>query len=227
MTFYSLSGKDVGKPVIFLDTLKTSGLETKSDSATANGGKGNRQLVEWNHSKAATMQLQDALMSMKTLAMLNGTDIVSDVVSVYKTEQLVLGEGGKVTISETPIGKVSVLDADGKELAATNTTTAVTVTGGAAGSTVRVFYQHKPKTTAEKIVVSASKFPGYYKIVGDTVIRNADTGEDEAFQIVIHKAKLKSDLKMEFKADGDPSVFDLDLNVFANDKGDMIEYIKY
>lgn len=229
-TFYALSGENKGKPVIFLDTLKTSGLETKASDVAAKGGKGNAKLVEWNHSKEASMKLQDALMSMKTLAMLNGTDIKSGDATIYKTEELTAeGAEGKVTVtlSETPLGKVMFLDAEGKDIAATGSGKVFTITGGKAGDTVRAFYQFKKASGAEKITVSASKFPGYYRVIGDTVIRNADTGEDEAFQIVINKAKLKSDLKMEFKADGEPSVFDLTLEVFADGSGNMIEYIKY
>lgn len=229
-TFYALSGENKGKPVIFLDTLKTSGLETKASDVAAKGGKGNAKLVEWNHSKEASMKLQDALMSMKTLAMLNGTDIKSGDATIYKTEELTAeGAEGKVTVtlSETPLGKVMFLDVEGKDIAATGSGKVFTITGGKVGDTVRAFYQFKKASGAEKITVSASKFPGYYRVIGDTVIRNADTGEDEAFQIVINKAKLKSDLKMEFKADGEPSVFDLTLEVFADGSGNMIEYIKY
>ncbi|MDO6628705.1 hypothetical protein [Bacillus thuringiensis] len=239
-TFYALGGKNKGKPVIFLDTLKTSGLETKASDVAAKGGKGNAKLVEWNHSKEASMKLQDALMSMKTLAMLNGADIKAGDATIYKTEVFTLETAAKtqegipamyeVTLSETPLGEVHALDAHGNDLLATVEGKKVVVgslDGVDAGSEIRVFYQFKKASGAEKITVSASKFPGYYRVIGDTVIRNADTGEDEAFQIVIYKTKLKSDLKMEFKADGEPSVFDLTLEVFADGNGNMIEYIKY
>ena len=55
----------------------------------------------------------------------------------------------------------------------------------------------------------------------DTVIRNATTGKDEAFQVVINNAKVQSNFKFEFKSDGDPSAFDMTIDVLregTNDK---------
>lgn len=233
VTFFAIGGANAGKPEIFLDTLKTSGVETKAGESSAKGGKGNSKLLTWSHSKEANMKMQDALVSMKTLAMLNGTGVVTGATNIFKTETMVLG-ATKATLAETPIADTVVaLDEEGNQLELTVTGKDVVLKnaklGEGATPTVkaRVFYQFAKATGAEKIVVSANKFAGYYKVVGDTVLRNADTGQDEAFQIVIHKAKMKSDINLEFKADGEPSVFNLDLEVFPNENGDMVEYIKY
>ena len=40
---------------------------------------------------------------------------------------------------------------------------------------------------------------------GDTVLRNSETGKDEAFQVVIPNLKFSSNLTLGFSADGDPS----------------------
>lgn len=229
VTFFAIGGANAGKPEIFLDTLKTSGVETKAGESSAKGGKGNSKLLTWSHSKEANMKMQDALVSMKTLAMLNGTGVVTGATNIFKTETMVLG-ATKASLAETPIADtVIALDEQGKAVEITATGKEVVLKGATEGKTVkaRVFYQFAKATGAEKIVVSANKFAGYYKVVGDTVLRNADTGQDEAFQIVIHKAKMKSDINLEFKADGEPSVFNLDLEVFPNENGDMVEYIKY
>ena len=72
--FTSLSG---GKSLNF-DTLKVSNLEFTSEEAFARGGKGNPKLITWDYNREATLTLQDALLSMDTLAMIfgdeNGTD---------------------------------------------------------------------------------------------------------------------------------------------------------
>jgi hypothetical protein len=52
-------------------------------------------------------------------------------------------------------------------------------------------------------------------------VRNARTGKDEAFQLVVNNAKVQSNFKFEFKSDGDPSAFDMNIDVLresANDK---------
>ena len=68
--FTSLSG---GKSLKF-DTLKVSNLEFTSEEAFARGGKGNPKLITWDYNREATLTLQDALLSMDTLAMIFGDE---------------------------------------------------------------------------------------------------------------------------------------------------------
>ena len=55
------------KPVLEFDTLKVSNLEFTGETAEARGGKGNSVLLSWDHSREATLTLEDALMSPKSL----------------------------------------------------------------------------------------------------------------------------------------------------------------
>jgi hypothetical protein len=61
------------------------------------------------------------------------------------------------------------------------------------------------------IEISADKFPGTYKIVGDTFVRSKETGEDERFQFVIPQFKVGSEQTITLEADGDPAV-----NILSN-----------
>ena len=72
--FTSLSG---GKTLKF-DTLKVSNLEFTSEEAFARGGKGNPKLITWDYNREATLTLQDALLSMDTLAMIFGDKNATD-----------------------------------------------------------------------------------------------------------------------------------------------------
>lgn len=228
-----------GKPVLFLDTLKMTSIENKADSSYARGGKGNPKLLGWDYNREATVKMQDALMSMKSMALLTGNEVVSGAKTIQKREQLVAVAGGtgktKVTPAKTPLANSVLAYEKDDELFAsplTATVTAGDITFDAAdvavGNIVVVFYSYQSDTTAQTITISADKFPAYVKIVGDTVVRNSVTGKDEAFQIVIHKAKIEPTFTLEFKADGDPTVFDMNLDVFRRDEDtEMIELIKY
>lgn len=55
------------KPVLEFDTLKVSNLEFTGETAEARGGKGNSVLISWDHSREATLTLEDALMSADSL----------------------------------------------------------------------------------------------------------------------------------------------------------------
>lgn len=64
-----------------------------------------------------------------------------------------------------------------------------------------------------KIVVKADQWPGMYMFVGETYIRDRDTGEDQRMQIRFPQVKVKSDQTITLEADGDPTTFNLDLEV--------------
>lgn len=70
---------------------------------------------------------------------------------------------------------------------------------------------------AKRIYVEAGTFPGMYKIVGETLIRNRDTGEDQRLQISFPLCKIRSDQTITLSADGEPTTFNLAVEV-ANPK---------
>lgn len=85
-TFY----KD--EPVLYFDTLKTSGLEGAATSVYAQGGWGNPRLIAWEGDKTLTLTMQDALLSPEGLAILSGADLIEAVdgapIYVHQTSQV-------------------------------------------------------------------------------------------------------------------------------------------
>ena len=61
---------EAATPVISFDTLKVSNIESTAENSEARGGKGNAALISWDYGREVTVTLEDALMSMETLAML-------------------------------------------------------------------------------------------------------------------------------------------------------------
>lgn len=80
---------------------------------------------------------------------------------------------------------------------------------------------------AKKIMVQAGEFPGMYKIVGETYIRNRDTGKDERIQLSFPLCKIKSDQTLTLQADGDPTTFNLDVEVATPQNGIPMEITFY
>lgn len=85
----------------------------------------------------------------------------------------------------------------------------------------------KKKLKSQKIVVTAGQFPGMYMIVGETFIRSRDTGEDERMQIKFPLCKIKSDQTLTLEAEGDPTTFNLDVEVAKPINGIMMELTSY
>lgn len=71
--------------------------------------------------------------------------------------------------------------------------------------------------------------------MGDTFARSEITGEDEYFQFILPKAKVTSENTITMEAEGDPSVFNLNLEVLratltdeeGNSEKVMMKLVKY
>lgn len=83
------------------------------------------------------------------------------------------------------------------------------------------------KLKSQKIVVTAGQFPGMYMMVGETYIRSRDTGEDERMQIKIPLCKVKSNQNITLEAEGEPTVFNMDIEVARPVNGIMMELTSY
>lgn len=111
-----------------------------------------------------------------------------------------------------------------------------TGTAPAEGDHIRIFWEElvtgdANADTAVEVTISPDTFPGTYRVVGDTFMRSQATGKDEAFQFVIGKAKVQSEVTITLEAEGDPSTFEMTLNVLRadNERGEkeMMKLIRY
>lgn len=249
-----------GDIVLFLDTLKTSTIETSAESTDARGGWGNPKLISWDYGKEITVTLTDALISLESLRFMMGGAIKrsssSNTVYVRHTEEVIASTDGKVPLPVDHITKqtvASITASKAHPIRLINLTTGVrtqiesgtynansTLTfkndamgvasqAAVEGDRIRVFWEtaETQDDAAVEIVISPDTFPGTYRIVGDTFIRSQKTGADEAFQFVINKAKVASNVTITLEAEGDPSTFEMTLNVLRDDSGDMMKLIRY
>ena len=87
--------------------------------------------------------------------------------------------------------------------------------------------QDGKKIKGNQITVKADEWPGVYMVVGETRIRNRDTGEDERMQIKFPQCKVKADQTLTLSADGDPTTFTINLEIAKPRNGHMMELTAY
>lgn len=87
--------------------------------------------------------------------------------------------------------------------------------------------QKNKKLKGSRIFVEAGKWPGMYRIVGETYMRARDTGEDERVQIEFPLAKIRSDQTLTLEADGDPTTFTMDVEIAQPKSGNMMIITPY
>ena len=248
VTFYKINADgSKGAPVLFLDTLKVSTVEQTASSADARGGKGNPKLVSWDFGKEINVTLTDALFSPASMAIMFGdkdgvdistgeteekiTKVAMARISATKTDTTVeidskegrktvkvLADGGSTY--NTAAGIVSVTGADHEPISAEN------FASQTAGD--KVFVHYEVTLQSKKVIdINADTFPGTYYITGDTFCRSDVTGEDDFFQFIIPKAKMSSENTITLEAEGDPSVFNLNLTVLRPESGPMMQLVQY
>lgn len=236
VTFYELD-KVTGRPsapALYLDTLKVSTIEQTAEEAEARGGKGNPPLIIWDYGKEITVTLEDALFSAKSMAIMFGNGRVKtiggDKPYIMKTETFVASsttlpsEGtsasGWNAEYEAPDGKTykkinpKFYDEAGKPVAALVVNK-------------KFFCSYDLAASGSVIEISANSFPGTYYVVGDTFARSEISGTDEFFQFIIPKAKVQSENTITLEAEGDPSVFNMNLRVMRPADGKMMKLVKY
>lgn len=257
VTFYGInSNGTVGRPVLYLDTLKVSTLEQTAEQADARGGKGNPKLITWDYGKEINVTLEDALFSAKSMAIMFGNGGTTPVTDLRKTFvisvlqdltssecQTMIGVSGLKTLYNQKKISGFIVDGDdiycemgGNNRAKVSQYTVVTEKGVklTASETVtakageKMFVTFNYQVVGQKVEVSANTFPGTYYITGDTYARSSVSGEDEFFQFIIKKAKVTSENTITLEAEGDPSTFSMNLTVLRPDDGSaMMELIKY
>ena len=226
VTFYDIVVDEkgmstMGAPVLYLDTLKVSTIETTAENVSARGGKGNPELVTWDYGKEITVTLEDALFSAKSMAIMfgaldaSGKTVVGSSADIYKTVPAALVENGSVSLNGTWVS----IPSDASYYMAN---------GDTGISTSYDYVTFKVTTGTTKVInISSATFPGTYYITGDTYARREADGKDEFFQFIIPKAKVTSEVTLTLEAEGDPSTFSMNLRVLRPVDGQMMKLVQY
>ena len=222
-----------GQPVLFMDSAKTSTLESAATSVYAQGGRGNTRLVTWEGEKTLTFTVEDALLSPVSFAMLSGAGVVKGAsgggkVHVHMTTTTTVGDSGKVdltsalgtadTICKTaPIFVMEVEKDDGSLTGTIYTATidsqakSLTITGEtipAAATPIMVdYYVLKDAAKVTELQIDAEKFAGYFYVEADTLFRAQKDGKDYPANITLPNVKIQSNWTFSMASTGDPSTF--------------------
>jgi len=240
----TLYNKLTGEAELYLDTLKMTNMENTAETVYATGGQGNNRLVGWDSGRTVTFAIQDALLNPKAISIQSGTELETKKEIVRNREVLTTVDSGTgtetlVTLARTPLATgIQIFKTEdgygqGVKVDMTNATVTNNVIGFptadlAEGELVIVYYKFETVQDASVITIDSNKFPAFYEIVGDMVWRNEQTGVDEMVQIYIPKAKISTAFTLTMQPDGDPSVFDFNVDVFKDGRdSEMVKMIRY
>ena len=242
VTFYHIS--ETGEPdypILVLDSLKVTSIEQTAETAEARGGKGNAKLIVWDFGKEITVNIEDALFSPQSFSLMLADGKVETVGDNSETAQKYIRKSTRVICTENgvaPIIKIdgyivnpfevknANMDKQGISFFKGNSPTE-TQTKDLKKGEVYFAVWHHPVASKSIITITPDSFPGTYYVTGDTMIRSERTGEDEYFQFIIPKAKMQAEQTISMEAEGDPSTFNMSLQILRPENNEMIQFIQY
>ena len=228
VTFKALqSGKigsmqvEKGRPVLYIDSAKTSTIEGAATTVYAQGGKGNARLISWEGEKTLTFTVEDALLSEVGFALLSGAGLFKtpdDASTAYvhmtaichvnnNTVELDL-ETDEVIATDAPIFVMEYDNGSIGNMIKGCSVSNHTLTGVTA-STEQVFvdYYLEKKAAVTELQIDADNFAGYYYVEASTLFRREADGKDLPAEIVFPKVKIQSNFTFNMSSTGDPSTF--------------------
>ena len=140
---------------------------------------------------------------------------------------------GMVAFADSGITLIASIAEDGTSLDANLTAQEWATAAGTATAPYssrggeKVFITYSVSATAKTITISGDTFPGTYYIQGDTYARSDVDGKDQFFQFIIPKAKMTAENTITLEAEGDPSVFNMNLTVLRPEDGEMMKLVQY
>ena len=226
----------VGEPVLYIDSAKTSTIEGAATTVYAQGGRGNSRLIAWEGEKTLTFTVEDALLSEVGFAILSGAGLFNipdnddnKKAMVHKTEVLVTNAEGELTIrhpnlsTKAPIfvmglgsgslsGKISNVTVEAiKDTVDTTKTVAYKLilpkTAQYINTTVLVDYYLAANVAVTELQIDAEHFAGYYYVEGSTKFRRESDGKDLDAKLTFPKVKIQSNFTFNMSSTGDPSTF--------------------
>lgn len=248
VTLYDMA---TGRPVIQFDSLKNTSINVTAEKVSARGGRGNPKLITWEFNKEATMTIEDALLSAKSVALVSGLEVATGSKTIpmrQATKFTTTGDGGvkdlgdlepltvtngKITLAYDPVDDLKVFvykyeDDCGTPLEISISGKEVTCAALNEGDRVVAYYDFTSPSATQTFVIDAKTFSSTYKLVGDTVVRNKETGKDETFKVIIPNIKWSSNFTFNLTAEGEPSSQSFECDILKpSDSSTLIEMYKY
>ena len=219
-----------GQPVLWFDSLKTSGLEGTGEVVYARGGRGNTKLVSWTGDKDVTFTMEDALVSPMSLALLTAGSLAkagtNNKIINHKTEDVEIdwiydtdsatGSYNVPSLSfaqakNTPIFYIYEGKGYSKvsELPAQEGTENKTIYAS-------VDYYAEVESKLTQIDIAPDAFGANFYLEAETLFRDNDAGEDHAAEFIIPNCRVQSNFSFTMASTGDPSTFTFTMDVFPD-----------
>lgn len=231
-----------GEPLLYIDYCNNFDIDVKATRVDLRGGRGNYQLMGFDHTKLVTCKSKLPLVDLNMLSALAGKQLTTGTaVQAPKHEILYASAAKTITLAEIPIagtlkiyllkgtrdfGAVQIVGAPAtvpntysiaEKVVTLNATTAPLGTG------FHCIYEYMSSTTASKVTVTASDFPKYMRITGEGLVVDQVNGLQYPVVFDVKKAKIQSNFAYTLDATK-PTELDLTYDLYAVNINNVLTY---
>lgn len=240
---------EMAKPIVVLDYCQVTDVQNQAERLDINGGRGNKKLLSFDHSKVASLPITIPLVDMKMVSLLSGDDMEEKIQKIFKKETLTVFEksgNNYVELKNVPLdGTIFVNKLEGYrdfgkalkkasggspqtgeyvcDKAEDITKIKVDATDCPIGTELIVCYTHQTKNAVQSMAFNPEKFAKPITLKGDSLFRNQYTEEDEVYNFIAYKGKFQMNYTLSMNATS-ATVLETTLDLYAHkDKSTQTE----
>lgn len=219
-------------PVLYLPEVLFSNIHLEGVYTKASGGEQNMQLLGWNDSAAADFLINTPVFSMKFLELAAGSSLQTTTEPIYQIDILELDTENKAELNFQPLATkpffVFELNVSGRQVVDniveadfTLNDQEITIDKDIAGDWILVYYYYTSEI--EKVKIGKFINQGYFKILGQTIIYNQDTGEEEVLKFEFPRVNIRHQFNINMlNANNPEQVFTMFCTAIADDSKDKM-----
>lgn len=237
---YTVRNFATGAPVFFADYASSIGVETTGERLDIRGGQGNYKLLSFDHTKDMVFNSSLPLVDLNALAMITGRPLSVGAVIVPARRVLNASATHTITLPHTPlVGSLRIFrlsserDDGVEQLVGTPATVPNTysisgmivtlnATTAPLGTAFVVYYNYTSVSTAQRITMTADRFPSAVSISGEGLWRNQVTELDTPVVFDVRRARVRPSFTLSMAADS-ATVLELVYDMFpVNESGELV-----
>ena len=215
-----------GSPYLSFDRANVTTTGLTSDRTFATGGQGGGRRIGFDDNLGGTLTVETQITPMKLYAMIAGSAIGAKAIKPVR-EVLKAGEGGAVTVTDTPMANSEIYvyaedDDCGTALKATVVDKTVTITDGEKDSYYVVYYMVAKETGIQSVRFSTKHFPKAFTVYGDTWYKTEDD-EIASLYLTYFKAQPQRSFEVSYSNTGDPGTLSITFDLLEDKNGDVYD----
>lgn len=214
------------KPFLDVDYANVTTTEMTGEAVYAYGGWGHPKRIAFHGEREGTITIETQITPFKLYSLVTGGSVSSSSVDWLKREVVTASAADSLTISNTSVTAVSVMQLDGGDgtvIDGTASSGTVSATGVVSGKRYACYYT-VALSDAKSIAIKSTTAPGFYTIYAETKDKTED-GTDALYRMIAYKCTPQTGFSLEFSNTGDPATLTVTCDMMADNENRMLDLI--